>query len=224
MRGLVKKSIVVFVSMLFLTSVAIVSCAINVQKTEVEVLEETLVKSTRLVKRVTLYRCGIDGAITPIQVDINLEEGEDMEEAIADKCNELLDGDMEIQSFIKRNRSGGGFMLSKIRSRGRGFHFKIKIRVQLIKRIKLFPLLPPYFRTRIFIPTIYCKYSKDVKAHTTITPLIGGAGTRVIDGPHRILAVGFIGYKGWLGHISYLGFGIRTGFAGYTLLGSCKKL
>lgn len=224
MRELVKKSIVIFVSLLFLTSAVMISSAASVQKSKVKVLEESSAGTAASTKTVTLYRYGIDGSITPIQVDITLDDGEDIGEAIADKCSKLMKSDIEIQDFVKKNGSIG--VLSKIWSRGRGLHFKANIRIQLIKRVKLFPLLPPYFRTAIIIPTIYCRYPKDVKAHTEITPLRDGknATTKIVDGPHGVLAVGFIGYKGWLGHVSFLGFGLRTGFAGYTMLVSCKKL
>jgi len=229
MNKLVKKSIALFIFLLFIISAVTISSAATIKKEATINSEENLsTQKINPVKEITLYRYGPDWTITPKKVMIKLVKEQDLGEAIANKCDELMENDIEIQNLIKKERDNETRILSKIWSVGRGFHFKTKIRLQMVKRIKLFPFLPPYFRTAIFIPTNFCKYSKDPKAKTVITPLSIGSikfgENLTIDGPHSVLTLGFIGYSGWIGHISYLGFIMRTGFVGFTLYASCKKL
>ena len=145
-----------------------------------------------------------------------------MAEAIADKCAELTENDPEIQSLLKKNRSNLSF-LTKIWSVGRGIHLKTTVRLQLIQKLKIFPFLPPYFRTAIFLPINFCKYTKDPKAKTVMKPLTFGSN-QTFEGPHSVFTLGFIGYTGWIGHVSYLGFIFRTGFAGVAALAHAKEL
>ena len=229
MNKLVKKSIAIFICSLFIISAVTISSAATIKKEETITSEENLSTETiSPVKEITLYRYGPDGIITQKKVMIKLEKEQDLGEAIVNKCDELMENDIEIQNLIKTAEDNETRMLAKIWSVGRGFHFKTKIRLQMVKRIKLFQFLPPYFRTAIFIPTNFCKYSKDPKAKTVITPLSIGSikfgENLTIDGPHSVLTIGFIGYSGWIGHISYFGFIMRTGFVGFTVLASCKKL
>ncbi len=196
------------------------------------VQDDSSTKGESQVKTITIYRHDFDGSITPIQIDLSLKMGQDIGEAIADKCDELLENDVELQKLLKiGNNSNGIFgIVSKIKSRGRGLHFKTNIKIKLqpftLRKIKLFPLLPPYFRPPLILPTIFCRYPNDETAYTEITPLLslteGGNETKTFEGPHRVTAVGFIGYKGWIGHFSLLGFGIKTGFSGYTMFARCK--
>lgn len=212
MYELVKKSIVIVMSLVFLTSGLAAASVEN----------GVSVDTSKFTKIMMLYRCGPDGSITPVLVDITLEEGQDVEEAIADKCSELIESDIEIQNFVNQNNSTG--MLSKIKSHGRGFHFKTKIRISLVKRIKLFQMLPPYFRIQTKIPVIYCKYAEDARANTTITPLLGGNAT-YIEGNHTIFALGFVGFVGWLGHFSKSPLDLIPRYInGYAMLVRCKKL
>ena len=113
--------------------------------------------------------------------------------------------------------------LSKIRSRGRGIHFKIAPQILWPVKFKLFPLLPPYIFRRVKIPIIYCRYPRDQYARTEITPLIGG-NTNTTEGYHSVLSVGFYGFKWWIGSVSFLGFLFRTGFVGFSILTRTREL
>ena len=207
MYGLIKKMMILLSLLVFLTSGLAASSAIT-----------SLEKATTSMKTVTMCRYGIDGSIRIENINIMVKEGQYIEEIVANKCSELLKRDIEIQGYINNENTSG--ILAKIWSRGRGIHLKFMPRIQLIQKFKLFPLLPPYFRTAIILPTLWCNYPTDVKARTEIIPLLIGENISY-DGPHRICAIGFIGYMGWIGRVSLLGFGVRTGFAGYTMLYKC---
>jgi len=47
---------------------------------------------------------------------------------------------------------------------------------------------------------------------------------KTYEGPHSVLNIGFVGYQGWLGHISFAGFIMRTGYAGVTAFAVAKEL
>jgi len=223
MNKIIKKSIAVMMFLIVMTSLMTVTSAISLNETKKVLKEEEPIETDdEQVKELTVLRYAPDGTITKKVVKINLEEGQDIGVAIADKCEELTENDPEIQSMLKKNKTNLSF-LSKIWSVGRGFHFKTTIRLQLIQKLKLFPFLPPYFRTAIFIPTNFCKYTKDPKAKTVIKPLYFGEN-QTFEGPHQVFNLGFIGYTGWIGHISFMGFIFRTGFAGFTALAQGKEL
>ena len=107
--------------------------------------------------------------------------------------------------------------IAKIKSRGRGIHLKVAPQILWPLKFKLFPLLPPYVFRRVRVPIIYCRYPRDQKAYTEITPLLSG-NTSTISGYHSVLSIGFFGFKWWIGGISFLGFVIRTGFSGFSLI------
>ena len=111
----------------------------------------------------------------------------------------------------------------KIRSRGRGLHFRFNSRIQFFKLYKLFPVLPPYFRTFIIFPLVFCQYSNDNRAVTTISQ-IGGNNSTTVTGPHRVISVGFYGVSWWIGKVSLIGFVVRNGFVGISLLTRIKNL
>ena len=117
------------------------------------------------------------------------------------------------------------YILKRVTSHGRGLHVKLSPRLQLDKKLVFFPLLPPYLKTAVFLPIRYCKYSRDPGAYTRISGLNDRRNiTQEYRGPHEILSVGFIGFTGWLGHISYLGFFVRTGFAGVSAFTKANEI
>lgn len=164
---------------------------------------------------VTLYRFGQDGLITPIKVEIKVEEGQDINKAIEEKSVELLENDVEFKGLLNENVSRN--FTSIIRSRGKGFHLKFNIRIKWWKSFDFLPLLPSYFFRRVNIPIVYCRYKNDTKAKTTVIPIFDRVNTTVLEGPHKVRCIGFVGFKWWFGHISWLGFKIRTGFVGLSI-------
>ncbi|MCK4819303.1 hypothetical protein KA005_26260 [bacterium] len=177
---------------------------------------------------ITLYRYGPDGSIKPVKVDIKIIDGQDLGEAILEKCSELVDADAGIQNCMLGNGSDINIsVLSRVKSWGRGFHWKspftFRVPFPLILKYNLFATIP--LRYKIFginvIPRVYCNYSNDKGAKTEITPLLfpsrQNQNTTVVEGNHTVTVLGFIGYACWRGtnaqRIDKLG--LRTGFDGY---------
>ena len=159
MNKLFKKTIAIFICLIFLISAVTISSATTLKKEETTTSEENLpTETTSPVKEITVYRYGPDGTVTPKKVMIKLEKDQDLGKAIAEKCDELIEGDTEMQSFFQGNNSSS-YVLKRISSYGRGLHLRFTIRIQLDKKIDLFPLLPPYFKTAIFVPIRFCKYN-----------------------------------------------------------------
>ena len=84
-----KKLIAIVVSLAFV--ITGISSASAVNTNEVEKIREV---STFPV---TIYRHGIDGSVEPMEINLKLEEGKYLGEAIADKCQELFENDEELQ-------------------------------------------------------------------------------------------------------------------------------
>jgi hypothetical protein len=206
----------------FCTSGIATASLVSTPEARMNTLENSSIETVEITKTVTFYRHSLDSSITPITVDITLKDGQKLEEILVDTCSELLDNDEELQKLLQDFINDNNNFASKVKSRGKGFHFKMKIRYKLGKGIKLFPLLPPYFIGGIKIPLIYCRYPKDVNANTSITPLMGeDKETIYVEGAHTVFALGFIGYTSWLGRVSRSPFDILPRmFTGYALLAS----
>jgi len=168
---------------------------------------------------VTLLRHAPSG-IFPVKVELQLEEDQSLSDAIFEKCCELAQNDQEILDFL----NGSGFNLSLvsfIQSRGRGFHFDFKIRIPMKKLYEIYPNVPPHYKV-IKFPIVIGRYAFDNKAKTITSSVIGGRNS--INGSHSVMAIGFYGYTGWMGMVSYRGFLIRNGFAGFTLLNKVTEI
>lgn len=218
MRKFRKKLIVIFITLAFLISGLASSSAIIIHKNNIREEKDTSLETTSIEKTVTVYRNGIDGSLKPVELEIKLEKGEDINDAIAEQCEKLIREDSEFQSL--KNDSILGKLLSFVDSSGRGLLIKLKPKIYFMERWDIFPLLPPYFfsflRKYPRIPIIYSKYLNDEDANTTITTLDGVE--KIIVGPHRVLSVGFFGFKWWIGRISYLGSIFGSGFVGFSIL------
>jgi len=224
MQKLVKKISTFVLITVFCTASMAAASVFSLPEAKIITLENSSIKAVKTNKTMMLYRFGPDGYFKPIHVDVSLKEGLTLEEALVEKCNELMENDVELQKFLGDLINDNNELLSKVTSYGKGFHFKMKIRITLKKRIKQFPLLPPY-RTRIKIPLIYCRYPKDIQANTSIRPLLEESATTYVEGNHNVFIVGFFGFAGWLGLKSFSPFDIiPRAFAGYALFVSCKKL
>lgn len=218
MHILERKLVVTVVSLIILLSGISTASAISIKKDNPYSNEDEISTSTEIV---TLYRFGADGSITPVKVEVEVEEGQDINEAIEEKCVEILENDVEFKGILNENVSRN--FTSIVRSRGRGFHLKFVFKIQWMKLFDFLPLLPPYIFRRIHIPIIYCRYKDDEKAKTTVIPIFDKVNTTVIEGPHKVRCIGFVGFKWWFGHISWLGFGIRTGFVGLSIFTKTEK-
>jgi hypothetical protein len=215
-----QKRMMAILTIFTLLSISVVTAQSAVIKNVVNENED--ITSEKTTKTVTVYRFGTDGSVQPVNIEIDVEDGQDINDVIAEKCEQMMENDLEFQSLALNNTTSFS-ALSIVKSKGRGLHLKLSPRIQYIKNYKLFPMLPPYFRTAIFIPIVFCKYSRDLKASTTIKPLLNPNNTRVLKGIHSVLCVGFYGFKWWIGRVSLLGFALRTGFVGLSMITVTKQ-
>lgn len=188
-----KKLITIVVTLAFiLTGISSVS-AIETYETEEKGITSTF--------PVTIYRHGLDGSITPIDIDLKLEEGQDLGEVIADKCQELFENDVELQEYLKDTGISLGFVC-KIKSRGRGFHYQAKLIEKLLLRFIKFRLALPRLNTLLTKPLVFCRYKKDLRANTTISSLLFNT-SRYMNGNHTVIVHNFVGYTSWFGRFSF---------------------
>jgi len=187
-------------------------------------------KSAEQTTTITLYRYGPDGSITPVKVDIRITSGQDLGEAILEKCSELVDNDIEMLNYISGNGyTTNGSIWANISSWGKGLHwkssFRFRIPLLVILRFKVFQDVP--FRYKIFginvIPWVHCNYMNDDNATTTIetlpTPSRPDKKTTVVEGRHNVTAFSFFGYTYWRGARAkwFDDSGTATGFDGYAI-------
>ena len=213
-----KKLVGILMSFLILVSGITTASAINMKN---EAITQDENKTDQEVETVTIFRYGLDGSVEPFEIEIELDEKTDIYELMEEKCTELLENDPEFKKLAD-NQSRFKY-INKIRSRGRGIHIKIAPQILWPVKIKLFPLLPPYIFRRVKIPIIYCRYPRDIQAYTQLTPLVGG-NTSTIEGPHSVFSIGFFGFKWRFGSISFLGFIMRNGFSGFSLMTRTRTL
>jgi hypothetical protein len=186
---------------IFITLVLFISGLSTLSANPIHIDNETkkdVTSITQTIEKVTVFRHGIDGIITKVNLEIELKEGININDAIADKCEKLIKEDANFQNLT--NDSILKNYISFIKSKGKGLHI--------------------HFSKRRLI---FCRYFRDQEASTIIVPFMGNDSI-TFKGPHRILAFRFVGYKWWLGRVSLLGFSLRTGFIGYSLFSSVKKL
>jgi len=217
-----KKLIVILIVLVFISSgIAVVSGEQVSKYNRLYETEDIIPEKDENTITVTIMKHEFDGSSTPIEVEIDLGDGKDIEELIEEKCLEYLDEDPIISRLAEENITQELFM--KIRSRGRGLHIRFNSRVQFFKLYKLFPFLPPYFKTFVIVPLIICNYKNDQKAYTNLSQIRGNNSTEVV-GPHRVITIGFYGISWWIGKVSLVGFVVRNGFVGISLFTRIKKL
>jgi len=206
MKITIKRLIVIFIFLSFLLPCITVSSANNLKLSRLS--DNINFKEISCVKKVyTIYRFGPDGSITPVKVDITINENQDIGELIADKCEELFENDLEMQNLIEIDLENLTFgFICKVKSQGRGFHYKAMVLEKIISRFALFRLGLPRFTTVLHTPLIVCRYTKDTSARTKITQLYVGNDTVnktiIVDGNHTVIAQNFIGYTTWIGRFS----------------------
>jgi hypothetical protein len=229
MKITTKRLAVIFICLAFLLPSITVSSAENLKFFKSS--ENMNLKEISSVKKTyTIYRFGPDGSISPIQVDIDLDKGQDLGEIIANKCEELFEKDIEMQKLIEIELENLTFgFICKIKSQGRGFHYKSMLLEKMIIRFFLFRFGLPRITTILHTPLIVCRYAKDTSAKTKITQLFGKNDTinktMIIEGNHTVIAQNFIGYTTWIGRFSKSLLDIvPRAFAGIARFAICIKL
>lgn len=226
MRELVKKLSVIFVTLVFLVSGLTVASVASVQEGSLDESEFT--------RTVTLYRYGPDKSIRPVRVNIVLAKGQDLGEAIVEKCSELVINDVEMQNFISSYNAAINItnisLWSHVKSWGTGEHWQSLLRFRIplfiLLRFSMFQDVPIWYK--IFginvIPFVHCNYMNDDDATTTIEtlpiPVRPNQTTTVIEGRHNVTATFFFGYTYWQRAQAkwFDDAGLATGFEGYAFL------
>jgi hypothetical protein len=78
-----------------------------------------------------------------------------------------------------------------------------------------------------WIPFIYCDYSNDPRANTTISPISGGGENSTIyfEGNHSIFVVRFTGFASWSGRFSFTPVDmLPRSFSGIAMFVRCKSM
>jgi hypothetical protein len=176
----------------------------------------------------------MDGSITPLEVDLSLEDGQDIEDALDAKCRELLEEDEELQEQVQALQDLTFGAIVYIESKGKGFHYQAKLIEKLFLRFWLWKLVLPRVALFMARPVVFCRYDKDPTAETyykTISPtkyinyyipdelekLLWRQEREVtIKGNHSVVVNSFIGITTWMGRFSYTPLNVRAkSFFGY---------
>ena len=199
MSKFVKKSIVAIICLTFLISAVGSSTAIIIEN------KETAEEAPQQTETITLYRYGPDESVKPITVEFEIDEGQEYMDALIEKCQEILDDDVEIRNYFNSdddNESNSSLKFGKkafVTSYGRGFHFKMKWRLSFFLTKRLFTFSLPKIIIKLNRPWVLCNYKNDSKAKTIIRPNMLVNHTQVINGSHSILLRNFVGLAMWSG-------------------------
>ena len=202
MNKIVKKSIAIIICLTFLMLAVTSSSGVTVNQMKSDAYEQVgeIKISTKIV---TVFRCGPDGSVKPIELNLEYEESQDIGDALLEQCDELLENDEEIQELINQNNNTFGFVV-RINSKGRGFHYKTMLLEKIYLRYLLWKLTFPRIATLLAKPFVFCRYAKDLTAKTIIKHLLRKNETeRVIEGAHSVFVNSFIGYTTWIGRFAY---------------------
>ena len=118
-----------------------------------------------------------DGTVTTATHE--LEPGQ----TIGDACRQLLDQDVVIQQYIEDAALDFYFLLSA----GGGFKLAFPSSTFGLSLLEVELSLIPN--------VIYCSYQNE--ADTTVIPLVSSGNATFLNGPHRLLTIGFVGILGW---------------------------
>lgn len=166
--GILKKLITFSTALIFLTL-----CVFPAIDAELSMTNNQSEVSERINEEITLYRVDINGRMTPVQVSITFEKGQDSNTAIAEKCKELCKTDKE----MKKSIGISGDWPIEINSSGTGTHWAI--------RWIIFP-----HRKVLWRLMIRYRYFSD-NSYTNVT--INGI-EKSWTGPQSIRINGFTGY------------------------------
>lgn len=121
-----------------------------------------------------------------------------------------------------------------IKSYGRGFYFKTKVKTKLFERkrsLEKFEIPELLFSKIKSIRTdriVFCRYN-DTKAKTTVISILRSlsneSAVKIVSGSHSVFVYDFIGYTTWYGRLSFLPVDMLSrAFVGYGRLTICNKL
>lgn len=207
MRKIEKKFVVILMSLVFILSGLTSASAISIRGNKVGEQEIPTTETGILTKTVTLYRVGPDGSYTPIKVNLELKDDLDLDEAIDNKLDELLENDKEIQQLLNESTPTFGLAV-RIKSKGKGFHFQTLFLEKLLIRFVLFKLGLPRITPIIVKPFIFCRYPRDPNANTTIKPILRPNVTKYGEENHSVIIRNFVGYTTWCRRISFSPFNV----------------
>lgn len=198
MNELTKKVTVIFLSLIFISSAVTITTASNISVQTIDVEEKTQ------ENEITLLRYGPDGSVTPVTIQFEVKEGQELIEALIEKCQEIFDNDVEFQNFFKNgeNETNSSFnygQKASVISYGRGFHFKTKFRFSFLLINRILAVSIPKILVKFNRPTVFCRYTNDSKAKTTIRPNQSVNTTQVINGSHSVILTNFVGFTLWSG-------------------------
>jgi len=195
MNNSLKKAVVILLSLIFISS------AISIATADVALKEKTIVLQE---KEITLLRYGPDGSVTPITIQFEVKEGQELIEALIEKCQEIFDNDVEFQKFFsmeedETNSSLNFGQKAFVISYGHGFHFKMKFRLSFLLMNRILAVSIPKIVVKFNRPTVFCRYANDSNAKTIIRPNKLVNSTQVINGSHSVLLTNFVGFALWSG-------------------------
>ncbi len=239
MNKRLNKILVILAVLLFVASATGSAYTVNVNVENEENYAESIEEIKE--KTFTIYKVNPDGTIIPIKIDVE-ESTENLGEFLEEKCNELFEKDVELQEYIKtlqtdNNNTTGNLSVDygfiRIKSHGKGFHFKTKTHIKITTRFKLFKLMLP----RVIITAkkclVFASYANDSKAKTTFYPLIRSSyyndtnlTGKIVEGPHNVIVTKFTGYTTWIGRFSNMLFDfdmIPRAFSGVGKLVICNS-
>ena len=211
MQNILKKISTIAIVILFcLSGISMITAGFSLE-TPREILPQT--ETTQISD--VIYKCEPDGSITPILVTLQLNTGENRQDALFNACVNRAANDTELLRYL--NESGLNLSsIAYIKSRGRGFNLDFTVRIPVKRIMKKYPNLPPFYRN-MKIHIIHAQYRRDPRATTVIQPLLNGNST-TLTGSQTVDIAGFIGYTTWTGVVAKRGFILRCGFAGYGLV------
>lgn len=202
---MIKKTIVFLVCLIFISSAISISIGKTIEK---QAQSNENVK----VEKITLFRHGIDGSVTPIEVEIEVNEGEDLSKVIIEKCKELFEKDSKLNDFLEdlNSEKAQDDLTTKwgwlfVNSRGKGTHIKTKFIYRFLILLYLFKLRFPRLSLKVK-REIFCNYENDPNAETTIIPIVkyltGIEQKQIITGNHSVFVHQFSGFTTWSGRFS----------------------
>ncbi|MEF8879466.1 MAG: hypothetical protein V5A64_03635 [Candidatus Thermoplasmatota archaeon] len=94
-----KKIIALLTCLLFVTTALSGSSALTIKKQETDIIEQT--EEETITKKVILNRVGVDGEITPIEINLSYSENEDFSEVLEEKCKQMFFNDSRFMEFFR---------------------------------------------------------------------------------------------------------------------------
>jgi hypothetical protein len=126
----------------------------------------------------TIYRFGLNGDVTPLEIQVPIIENKNFRNIVADKCKELFDNDKEMQEFKTNDENTSNKF--EVKSEGKGFFFCLRPLLLKNRRVLLRSVL-------------ICRYFFEGD-YTIIKENETSDWTPVLEDVHEIRIIGFTGY------------------------------